>query len=97
MKYILGALAATTVKASFDSLSSCESFASQFSNTCGGVEEADAFADYTQASDWTSPDDIVCGIESGGDAWDPDFFLSTNGGSQSTSATVSRKICVTCR
>ena len=84
MKYILGALAATTVKASFDSLAECESFASQFSNTCGGVEEADAFADYTQASDWTLGSDITCGIVDDGDAWDPDYFLNPNGGSQST-------------
>ena len=97
MKYILGALAATTVKASFDSLSECESFASQFSNTCGGVEETDAFADYTQASDWTLGDDITCGIVDDGDAWDPDYFLNSNGGSQSTSATITRKVCVTCR
>jgi len=54
-----------------ESLADCQSFASQFSNTCGGTAEGNAWLDYDQdgvginAPNWGVGTTITCNIRSG--------------------------------
>ena len=104
MKYILIALAASTANATYDSLSSCETFAAGFSDaeTCGGQTDDLKFDDYAGTdgvdSNWTQTSSITCSIQSDLNSWDPEFYYNVNGeGNEATTASVIRKLCVTCR
>ena len=75
MKYILSALAATTARATFDSLDSCETFAALFNGTCGSTDTP--FDDLDQGT-WPGGTSILCDIVDSVNSWDPDYFLSPN-------------------
>lgn len=86
MKYILGALAATTARATFDSLDSCTTFAELFNGTCGS--ETVPYADLDSGNTWVGSTDVTCSVQDSINSWDPDYFLSPNIGAQIEEATI---------
>jgi hypothetical protein len=95
-------LAATIAAASAytESLADCQTFAAQFSGTCGGTVIGNALPEYntgTPNPNWGPGTDITCSMNGSLSSDDPTTVRCPNGGGEQTSCTVNRKNCVTCR